>query len=154
MATSLTLSEFFGEVVSAVRGLVSTDLQGFQHRSQGGLVKLFFETPSEHYEVWRHRANARLEIGLHFEWPDARRNRRRLDVFRREELLLKAAVSALSPPIALSPSGRVPRPLAPDPRPWYKAARFAHLRDGGGRCCLPPWQRRVCLTLPRTAAPS
>jgi hypothetical protein len=61
-------------MVEASRLLVAQDLRDFTARQQWSLVKAFYEEPSIHFECWVHRARGRLELGLHFETRDARRN--------------------------------------------------------------------------------
>ncbi len=62
-------------------------------RQQWSLAKLWYDDPALHFEVWLHRARARVEVGLHFETRDAARNRRMLDAIAEELLFIKAALS-------------------------------------------------------------
>ena len=49
-----------------------------QIRLRSSLVQLYFESQSQHYEVWPRRQAGLLELGLHFEGP-VDENLRRID---------------------------------------------------------------------------
>jgi hypothetical protein len=60
-------SDFLDGVVERVRTTLPPEWAGFQTRRQAHLVKLWYQEPRLHYEVWPVGGRGLLEAGLHFE---------------------------------------------------------------------------------------
>jgi hypothetical protein len=88
----LTTGDFLHGLLDATRAALPPELQGLEARQQGSLVKLFADDPAIHFELWLHRSRARIELGLHFETRDARRNQRLLAYVADELVFLKQAL--------------------------------------------------------------
>jgi hypothetical protein len=88
----LSTGEFLRGLLMESRARLPVELQGFQARQQPALVKVFYDDPAIHFEVWLHRARGRLEMGLHFETRNAARNARMLEYVADELVFLKAAL--------------------------------------------------------------
>jgi len=86
------VADFLRGVLEATRAALPAELRGLESRQQGALIKLFADDPHVHFELWLHRARARVELGLHFETRDARRNQRLLDYVADELPFLKEAL--------------------------------------------------------------
>ncbi len=68
-----------------------------QIRLRSSLVQLYFESQSQHYEVWLRRPVGLLELGLHFEGP-LEENLRRIDCLIES---MPEIVGALGPQVDL-----------------------------------------------------
>ena len=86
------MTDFLRGVLEATRAALPADLGPLEARQQGSLIKLFADEPAIHFELWLHRSRGRVELGLHFETRDARRNRRLLEYVADELPFLKEAV--------------------------------------------------------------
>ena len=72
--SALSTTEFLRRLPGVVRPLLPEPLRGFQLRSRGWLIQLWYGAePRIHYEVWVHGSRNLLELGLHCE-ADAARN--------------------------------------------------------------------------------
>jgi hypothetical protein len=60
-------SDFLDGVVERLRVELPAEWAGFQMRSQAHQVKLWYQEPRLHYEVWPVGGRSMLEVGLHFE---------------------------------------------------------------------------------------
>lgn len=89
---SLKIVEFLGLVHDGVRGRIGDALDGFDTRQRFGYVQYYRGDPATHYEVWVQRRTGRLEIGLHFEGPDAARNYEALELLSMRAPDIAAAV--------------------------------------------------------------
>ena len=89
---SLKVREFLDGAAELARPLLPPELRDFQHRLQGSLVKLYYDDPGQHYEVWLRRSAGLVELGLHFETREPRRNAELLEWFVDELPLIKAAL--------------------------------------------------------------
>jgi hypothetical protein len=71
---------FFDQVDDEVRGFVGPALRNFQTEKSGRLIKLWYEDPAVHFEAqrlsttWSPSARPCLEIGLHLESKQPKRN--------------------------------------------------------------------------------
>ena len=88
----LSTADFLQGVLEATRAALPIELHSLQARQQWALVKFFADDPAIHFELWLHRARARVELGLHFETRDAGRNQRLLAYIADELPFLKAAL--------------------------------------------------------------
>ena len=88
----LGTTEFLRGVLEATRAALPAELQTLEARQQWTLIKLLTDDPAIHFELWLHRARARVELGLHFETRDAGRNQRLLEYVADELPFLKAVL--------------------------------------------------------------
>lgn len=58
----------------AVRERLPEGLRDFEHRQRFSLVQIWYEEVNFHFEIWPRRQHGTVEIGLHFEHPEASRN--------------------------------------------------------------------------------
>jgi hypothetical protein len=73
-----------------VKAKLPTDLRSLNTgRGRGRLMKLHYDRPEFHYEVWHHTGDGRLEIGLHFE-GSKEENQEAFDFFRVRMIEIKA----------------------------------------------------------------
>ena len=83
MPASMKPREFLNLLPDLVRQQVPPDLNGFQVIGPtGSLVKLHYQRPTVHYEVWLRRRQNQVELGLHFE-GDRDSNQRSLELLSR-----------------------------------------------------------------------
>ena len=74
--------EFLENLLELVRQQLPPELSGFQVKGPiTSLIKLHYEIPSVHYEVWIQRRKGQVEVGLHFE-GDPESNARSLELLR------------------------------------------------------------------------
>lgn len=88
----LTTADFLRGLLETTRAALPAELQHLEARQQGSLIKLFAGEPAIHFELWLHRTRGRVELGLHFETRDARRNQRLLAYVDDELPFLKEAL--------------------------------------------------------------
>jgi hypothetical protein len=67
-------SEFRSLLPQRVREHLPEEWRGFKHRARFSLVQFWYGDPAFHYEVWPQRKYNVVEIGLHLEHRDPRRN--------------------------------------------------------------------------------
>ena len=85
---SLTYPRFYEAVAQELPALLPRDLREYQSRRMGGVFKVWFGDPGQHYELWFRDGG--LEVAFHLEGlPErdeavARLLRRRLPRLRRE----------------------------------------------------------------------
>jgi hypothetical protein len=86
----LAPSDFFTGMRKGLKSALPTGLRGFRTtRGRGRLMKVYFDEPAIHYEVWHHTGAGRLEVGLHFESTSAE-NQAAFDFFRSRMVEVKA----------------------------------------------------------------
>jgi hypothetical protein len=94
LARGIVLSprDFFAGVRKKLKAGLPPELRAFNSgRGRGRLMKVHYENPEFHFEVWHHAGAGRLEVGLHFEGsgPD---NVRAFDHFRTRMVEVKASL--------------------------------------------------------------
>ena len=68
MAANMKSREFLELLPDLVRQQLPPELEDFQVMGPtGSLVKLHYQRPTVHYEVWLRRRQKQVELGLHFE---------------------------------------------------------------------------------------
>lgn len=67
-------SVFLERCVEALRQTLPDQYKSFQTRSMRTLVKLYFDNPAIHYEIWLRKEHY-VELGLHFEADKATNER-------------------------------------------------------------------------------
>ena len=84
--------EFLEVVTDLVRMQLPPELQEFQvtHR-MSTLLKLYYQQPAVHYEVWVQKRKGEIEVGLHFE-GDADSNSRNLAVLAQQADAIESAL--------------------------------------------------------------
>ena len=88
----LTAREFFEALPVALAPRVPIELRAFHTAGgRGRLLKLHFDHPETHFEVWHHRLAGKLEVGLHFEGTRDL-NARALEFFRSRMVEVKAGL--------------------------------------------------------------
>jgi hypothetical protein len=88
--TVLAPADFFSGLRKGVKAKLPTDLRSLNTgRGRGRLMKLHYDRPEFHYEVWHHTGDGRLEIGLHFE-GSKEENQEAFDFFRVRMIEIKA----------------------------------------------------------------
>jgi len=91
-AGELRTAEFLLGLLELARAQLPEALRACQTRQQWSLAKLWYDDPLVHYAVWPHRARGRVEVGLHFETRDSRRNAALLECVADELAFLKATL--------------------------------------------------------------
>ena len=92
--------EFLEALLELVRQQLPPELSGFQVTGPTmSLVKLHYERPTVHYEVWIQKRRGEVELGLHFE-GHAESNLRRLDLLSEQRDAIR---SALGPGVDAEP---------------------------------------------------
>jgi hypothetical protein len=85
-------SDFFTALRKSLKATLPPELRGFQTtRGRGRLMKLYYNEPAFHYEVWHHAGAGRLEVGLHFE-SSAADNEAAFEFFRSRIVEVKAGL--------------------------------------------------------------
>lgn len=88
--TVLAPADFFSGLRKGVKAKLPADLRSLNTgRGRGRLMKLHYDRPEFHYEVWHHTGDGRLEIGLHFE-GSKEENQEAFDFFRVRMIEIKA----------------------------------------------------------------
>jgi len=89
---SLAVGDFFDALTVATLPRLPVELRAFETmRGRGRLLKLYYDRPEMHFEIWHHFGAGRLEIGLHFEAQPAR-NATALEFFRTRMVEVKASL--------------------------------------------------------------
>ena len=84
--------EFLEVLPDLVRQQLPPELTGFEVvRPRTSLVKLHYQGPSVHYEVWMQRRRGEVELGLHFE-GDADSNHRSIDLLSQRSKDIKVSL--------------------------------------------------------------
>ena len=102
---------FFDQIDDEVRGMVGPALRNFNSERSGRLIKIWYDDPAVHFEVqhlsgtWSPSRSPCLEIGLHLESRDPRRNEQ---ILRR----LVEAAGTWAPVLAEAESGAAFGPMA------------------------------------------
>ena len=92
MGAGMKPREFLELLPDLVRQQLSPDLNGFQVTGPtGGLVKLHYQRPTVHYEVWLRRRQKQVELGLHFE-GERDSNLRSLEMLRQRSDDIRASL--------------------------------------------------------------
>ena len=100
MPASMKPREFLDLLPDLVRQQVPPDLNGFQVIGPtGSLVKLHYQRPTVHYEVWLRRRQKQVELGLHFE-GDRDSNLRSLELLSQRSEDIRAS---LGPGVEVAP---------------------------------------------------
>ena len=103
MPASMKPREFLALLPDLVRQQVPPDLNGFQVIGPtGSLVKLHYQRPTVHYEVWLRRRQKQVELGLHFE-GDPESNHRSLELLSQRAEDIRAS---LGPGVEVAPWDR------------------------------------------------
>ncbi len=85
-------TDFFAALRTELKRALPAQYRGFRwSRGRGRLMKVHFDDPSFHYEVWHHTGAGRLEVGLHFESSPGR-NQEAFEFFRSRIVEVKAAL--------------------------------------------------------------
>jgi hypothetical protein len=90
----LSTAEFLRGVLEAAQARLPGQLQQLETRHQGSLIKLWRDEPAIHFEMAVHHARGRVELALHFETRDAKRNRQLLEYVADDLPFLKEALGA------------------------------------------------------------
>jgi hypothetical protein len=90
MSERILVRDFLASTLASARELLPDELRDFQERVHGSLAKVYYDDPSQHFEVWIRRAAGRVELGLHFESRDRATNARMLEWFADELGWIKA----------------------------------------------------------------
>jgi hypothetical protein len=90
VAERVLVRDFLRTVVEAMRPLLPPELLDFQERYLGSLAQVYYDEPTQHFEVWLRRADHKVELGLHFESRDRAVNARMLERFADEIIWIKA----------------------------------------------------------------
>jgi hypothetical protein len=86
----LAPGEFFSGLRKGVKARLPVAMRSLNTgRGRGRLMKLHYARPDFHYEAWHHTGDGRLEIGLHFEGPQAE-NQAAFEFFRARMIEIKA----------------------------------------------------------------
>jgi hypothetical protein len=86
----LAPGEFFSGLRKRVKAGLPVVMRSLNTgRGRGRLMKLHYARPDFHYEAWHHTGDGRLEIGLHFEGPQAE-NQAAFEFFRARMIEIKA----------------------------------------------------------------
>ena len=84
--------EFLDILPEMVRQQLPPELGDFQvTRTMSTLIKLHYDVPSVHYEVWIQRRRKEVEVGLHFE-GDRDDNARHLERLRQRSAEIRSAL--------------------------------------------------------------
>lgn len=84
--------EFLDILPEMVRQQLPPELGDFQvTRTMSTLIKLHYDVPSVHYEVWIQRRRKEVEVGLHFE-GDREGNARHLERLRQRSKDIRSAL--------------------------------------------------------------
>lgn len=70
----MNADQFRAALPDAVRVALPSELQEFRHISRYGFVQFWYGEPAFHFEVWTQGRYNVIEIGLHLEHKDAKRN--------------------------------------------------------------------------------
>lgn len=70
----MTGSHFRAALPQRVRYHLPEEWRGFKHRARFAFVQFWYDDPAFHYEIWPQRKYSVVEVGLHLEHRDARRN--------------------------------------------------------------------------------
>jgi hypothetical protein len=89
LSGELSTAEFLRGVLDTVRTQLA---DGLETRHQGSLIKLWRDEPAIHFEMAVHHSRGRVELALHFETRDARRNQRLLEYIADDLPFLKEAL--------------------------------------------------------------
>jgi hypothetical protein len=85
--------EFLDAVVSTARDQLPRKLRGFSARHHFNLIKIYFDRPTLHYEVWIRGKDHLIESGLHFE-ADQTTNTALREYFAAHELEIRIELGA------------------------------------------------------------
>jgi len=89
-ASVLAPTDFFAGLRKGVKAALPPAMRDFSiMRGHSRLLKIHFGEPSLHFEAWHHTGDGRLEVGLHFEGPEAL-NDAALEYFRARMVEVKA----------------------------------------------------------------
>ena len=94
MPASMKPREFLELLPDLVRQQLPPELDDFEVMGPtGSLVKLHYQRPTVHYEVWLRRRQKQVELGLHFE-GDADSNRRSIDLLSKHSKDIRASLGS------------------------------------------------------------
>ena len=89
-AAVLAPTDFFAGLRKGVKAALPPGMRDFSiMRGHSRLLKIHYGEPSLHFEAWHHTGDGRLEVGLHFEGPEAL-NDAALEYFRARMVEVKA----------------------------------------------------------------
>ena len=66
-SVQITRQEFFAAVRDRLQEELPSELTDFQSKDGFGQLKVYYQNPKLHYEVWTNGRDQHIEIGLHFE---------------------------------------------------------------------------------------
>src|SRR5438067_2577468 len=89
-AAVLAPTDFFAGLRKGVKAALPPGMRDFSiMRGHSRLLKIHYGEPGLHFEAWHHTGDGRLEVGLHFEGPEAL-NDAALEYFRARMVEVKA----------------------------------------------------------------
>jgi hypothetical protein len=71
---TMTGSDFRAALPHRVRHHLPDEWRGFKHRARFGFVQFWYDDPAFHFEIWPQGKYGVIEVGLHLEHRQARRN--------------------------------------------------------------------------------
>ena len=100
MPASMKPREFLELLPDLARQQLPPELEGFEVMGPtGSLVKLHYQRPTVHYEVWLRRRLKQVELGLHFE-GDRDSNQRSIELLGKRSQDIRAS---LGPGVEVGP---------------------------------------------------
>ena len=92
MPSSMKPREFLELLPDLVRQQLPPELEDFEVMGPtGSLVKIHYQQPTVHYEVWLRRRLKQVELGLHFE-GDRDSNHRAIDLLSERSQDIRASL--------------------------------------------------------------